>query len=167
MAVHVTTTQQGWVFSKFHCEACGHDDVGAVFMKSTASASTGLMQDLDETRAQSRGLAQGGREEAGDALIALAACPKCGQRDELQVRSLRSKARPWLAWGGVFFVFGVGAAGYLHYAGGSFGWFLFSPIIGLGLVVAVVGLVKRGAKLPGPKSVIFHSVDPSPWAGAR
>lgn len=167
MPVHVTTTQHAWVFSNFHCEACGHDDVGAAYMKSVATASTGMMQDLDEARAESHGLAHGGREEAGDALIALAACPKCGKRDELAVRDFRRTAKPWLAWGAIFSILGLAAGGFLHYKGESFGWFLFSPIVGLGLIVGIVGLVKRSKKLPGPQSVKFHSVDPSPWAGAE
>jgi hypothetical protein len=162
--VVVNVTRRGWVYSPFTCEHCGHQDQGAVFMTSSAGAQTGLLQDLDDTRDLARGTAQGTMDQAGDELIALSPCPKCGKRDELAVKSFHRKATPWLAGGGVFV--GFGALGLAHLASKgelAMGLFATGPVLLLGLVALLVGVVKRLRRLPS--SAVFRSVDPRPWDG--
>jgi len=162
MPTVVHATRRGWVYSPYTCEGCGHQDQGAVYMTASAGAQTGLLQGLDDTRDLAQGTAHGAMEQAGDEHIALAACPQCGQRDELAVRSFYAKATPWLAAGGLFSTVGVGGAAYLASRGEQLmGAFVMAPIVLLGLVALAGGLIKRFKRLPG--GVVFRSVDPQPW----
>lgn len=97
MSTVVHATRRGWVYSPFSCEHCGHQDQGAVHLKVSAGAQTGLLQDLDDTRDLAMGTAHGNMEQAGDERIALAPCPECGLRDELAVKSFYAASKPWLA----------------------------------------------------------------------
>jgi peptidoglycan/LPS O-acetylase OafA/YrhL len=158
--VHVE--RRGWVYSPYTCERCGHQDQGAVFMKASAGAQTGLLQDLDDTRDLAHGTAHGAMEQGGDALIALAPCPACGQRDELAVKNHHRKATPWLAGGGVFSLLGVAGLAYMISKDeAEMGAFVMAPILLLGAVALLVGTVKRLRRLPG--GVVFRSLDSRPW----
>src|SRR5690554_1796894 len=161
--VHVK--RRGWVYSPFTCEHCKHEDQAAVYVSASAGAQTGLLQDFDDTRDLAHGTAHGAMEDGGNALIALACCPQCGVRDELATRSYYAKATPWLAGGGVFLAIGLAGAGYMASRSELFlGSFIMAPIIVIGVVALLVGVVKRFRRLPGG-TVAFRSVDPGPWSG--
>ncbi len=163
MAMIVQTTLRGYVYAPFTCEHCGHQDQGAVFIQSVAAAQTGLLQDLEDSRDLARGTAHGNMEEAGDAQIALSPCPRCGVRDELAVKTFYAKAKPWLFGGAALSLFGLGGLAWLAVEGEpEMGAFATSPVILIGLVALSVGLGKRLRSLP--KSAVFRSVDPRPWA---
>lgn len=163
MTTVVHATRRGWVYSPFTCEHCGHHDQGAVHLKVSAGAQTGLLQDLDDTRDLAMGTAHGNMEQAGDELIALAPCPACGQRDELAVKSRHAKATPWLAGGGIFLVVGLAGVGYLASKNELFlGLFVTGPLLVIGLIALLLGAAKRLRALP--KGVVFRSVDGRPWA---
>jgi peptidoglycan/LPS O-acetylase OafA/YrhL len=163
MPTVVHTTTRGYVYAPFRCEHCRHEDLGAVYMQASAAVQTSLLQDLDDSRDLSRGTAHGNMEEAGDALVALSPCPNCGLRDELAVKSHYGKAKPWLFGGAGFLLFGLAGLGYTASKGDlEMGMFATGPVVVIGLVAVVVGLVKR--LRPLPKSAVFRSVDPGPWA---
>lgn len=166
MPTVVHTTIRGYVYAPFRCEHCRHEDLGAVYMRASASAQVSLLQDRDESRDLSMGTAHGNMEQSGDALIALSPCPNCGLRDELAVKTHYDKAKPWLFGGAGFLLFGLAGVGYLASKDQlEMGMFATGPVVLIGLVAVIVGLVKRLRPLPKP--AIFRSVDPRVFSPPR
>ena len=162
MPTYVTATRRGAIYSPYTCEHCGHEDQGVVFMSASASAQTGMLQGLDDTRDLAMGTATGNMDQAGDELIALAPCPKCGQRDELAVRTFYAAAKPWLGGGACFLLLSLAGVAFLASKGEEFlGMIVTAPLALIGLIALLVGLAKRLRKLPG--GVVFYSVDPRPF----
>lgn len=167
MTTYVTATHKRYVYGPYTCETCGHTDSAAVYVQSSATSTSNIVDGFDDTVDQAHGRAHGGAEEYGDEQIALARCPGCGQRDEIAVKNFRRKANGPLGAGLFFTLAAVAGVAFVLVKGGETEFAMFAAIFfGLPAAVALpIGLFRRLRKLPGD-GVIFRSQDPRPWASA-
>ena len=166
MPTYVTATHRRYVYAPYTCEHCGHTDHGAVFVESSSTSQTNIVDGLDGSRDLAHGQAHGGAEDHGDEQIGLAPCPACGQRDELAVRNFRRKANGPLGGGAAFAVLALAGIAYIAYEGGEVELAIVFIGVMLGIpavVLLAMGLFRRLRKLPGA-NVIFWSRDQRPWA---
>lgn len=165
--IHVATHKR-YVYGTYACESCGHHDNAAVFVRSEGSAQSNIVDSFDDSRNLAHGNAHQAAEKFGDEQIALAKCPKCGQRDELAVKNFRSKAKGFLGAGIFFAVLLAGSLGFAVMKGMevAFVGIFLGVLFGLPALITIpIGLYHLTRKLP-EGGVIFQSVDSSPWAGA-
>ncbi len=164
MPTYILATHKRYVFGPFACEACGHEDEAAIYVKSQAAQSTNLVDGFDGSKDLAHGTAHGGAEDYGDEQIALSSCPKCGKRDELAEKNFRRKGNGPLGAGIAFLVFGLLGAAFVLSQGGEM-FFAAASLVFFGIPAVItlpIGLWRRFRSIPEPK-VIFRSVDPALW----
>lgn len=164
MPTYTVATHKRYVFGPFACEACGHEDQAAIFVRSQASQQHNLVDGWDESADLAHGSAHGGAEESGDEQIALSPCPRCGQRDELAQKNFRRKGNGPLGAGIAFAAFALLGAGFVLAQGGE-SFFVVAALVFFGtpaVILLPIGLFRRFRKIPAT-GVVFRSVDPRLW----